>query len=193
VVNCFKINNKMEDLISTIKKELELSFSEVDKYFDCHYNLLIYKPLSNSWSIKEIVEHISLTNYYLLILVKKGVEKSLVKSKQLNIRFGWENYIFDWNKLNAIGQHKSFLWNRPNHMEPTNQVELSEVRQKIKNQLNDCVELLLQIKNGEGVLHKTLMSVNDLGKIDVYHYIYFIVQHNKRHLEQIYKIVKETK
>jgi hypothetical protein len=39
--------------------------------------------------------------------------------------------------------------------------------------------------NGEGILYKTTMSVNDLGKIDVYQYIYFLAQHAKRHLAQM--------
>jgi hypothetical protein len=48
-----------------------------------------------------------------------------------------------------------------------------------------------QLKNGEGVLHKTMMSVNKLGKIDVYHFIYFLVQHAKRHIGQMEKIKGE--
>ena len=54
--------------------------------------------------------------------------------------------------------------------------------------MSECLSCLDQLKNGEGVLHKTTMSVNDLGKIDVYHYIVFLVQHAKRHLVQMDKI-----
>lgn len=178
----------MEDVVKILNKELKLMFNNVIINFNIAKNELEYKPINNGWSIKEILEHISLTNYYLLILVRKGVEKSLTIANKNEIEFGWRDYKFNWEKLNAIGQHNSFLWNRPEHMEPTNTVELEEIKDRIVNQLEQCLDLLMQIKNGEGILYKTTMSVNGLGKIDVYHYIYFIVQHNKRHLQQIKKI-----
>jgi hypothetical protein len=40
-------------------------------------------------------------------------------------------------------------------------------------------------------LCKTMMSVNNIGKIDVYHYICFLVQHAKRHITQMEKIRDE--
>jgi hypothetical protein len=41
------------------------------------------------------------------------------------------------------------------------------------------------LSNGEGALYKTTMSVNSLGKIDVYEYIYFLAQHGRRHIGQM--------
>ena len=35
------------------------------------------------------------------------------------------------------------------------------------------------------------MTVNDLGKIDVYQYIYFLVKHAERHIVQMLKIEQE--
>ena len=57
-----------------------------------------------------------------------------------------------------------------------------EVKEKLIEQKQECLSLLNQIPNGEGVLFKTMMSVNNLGKIDVYHYLYFLVQHIKQTL-----------
>jgi hypothetical protein len=54
--------------------------------------------------------------------------------------------------------------------------------------LKQCHALLQSLQGGEGVLYKTMMSVNNLGKIDVYHYIYFLVQHAKRHLTQMERV-----
>ncbi len=56
---------------------------------------------------------------------------------------------------------------------------------EITQQFNRCLEILEELKNGEGVLYKTTMTVNQLGKIDVYEYVYFLVQHAQRHLTQI--------
>ena len=101
------------------------------------------------------------------------------------------NYDLDWVKLGQIGEHKSFEWNRPEHMEPAGTVNMTDIRNKLHQQLIECLECLKQLQNGEGVLCKTMMTVNDLGKIDVYHYIYFLAQHAKRHLAQMNKIKNE--
>jgi hypothetical protein len=62
-----------------------------------------------------------------------------------------------------IGEHKSFEWNRPSHMEPTGEISLSEVKVKLDKQLNESMDFLEQLKNGEGVLYKTTMTVDRLG------------------------------
>jgi hypothetical protein len=182
---------RMENIILQLEKELASSFGEVEAYFDCPSNVLEYIPTNKGWMIKQVLEHITLTNHFLLILVKKGVEKSLALSQKKDAAFSWEGYTFNWGKLTAIGQHNAFLWNRPEHMKPTGKLSLDEVKVKLRNQLVQCLDLLAQIKNGEGMLYKTMMSVNDLGKIDVYHYIYFIVQHTRRHVQQMEKIKSE--
>ena len=73
------------------------------------------------------------------------------------------------------------------HMEPTGKVALDEIKATIERQLQECIACLYQMQHGEGVLHSTMMTVNGIGKIDVYHYIYFLAQHAKRHLVQIEK------
>ena len=45
----------------------------------------------------------------------------------------------------------------------------------------------MQMKNGEGLLYKTTMTVNELGKINVYEYIYFLSLHAQRHVTQMKK------
>jgi len=67
---------------------------------------------------------------------------------------------------------------------------MGDIKATLKLQLDECLFLLKQLENGEGVLYRTMMSVNGLGKIDVYHYIYFLCQHAKRHTTQM-KQIKE--
>lgn len=78
-------------------------------------------------------------------------------------------------------------------MEPTGKKPLEEVRSQLKEQVTHCIENLDRLKNGEGVLYKTTMSVNDLGKINVYEYIYFLAQHGQRHIMQMQKNEAEFK
>ena len=72
-------------------------------------------------------------------------------------------------------------------MEPKAEKTLVQVRQQLKDQVKQCFDNLDKLKNGEGVLYKTTMTVNDLGKIDVYEYIYFLAQHGQRHITQMTK------
>ena len=59
---------------------------------------------------------------------------------------------------------------------------------KLDSQPQECLGCLHKIPNGEGILCKTMMTVNNLGKIDVYHYICFLAQHAERHITQMEKI-----
>jgi hypothetical protein len=178
----------IKNIIDRIKEELINTFDDVDRWFEIDENLSGYKPLNGGWSIKEILEHISLTNHFLLILIKKGTKKAVELSAMENFSGALVNYDLDWHRLKTIGEHNSFEWNRPAHMEPTGKESMDVVRKGLKDQLKECLDCLQQLTNGEGVLYKTTMTVNGLGKIDVYHYLFFLAQHAKRHLMQMRKI-----
>lgn len=178
----------IENIIERIREELINTFSELDRWFEINDDLSGYMPLSYGWSIKEILEHIFLTNHFLLILIKKGTKKAVELSAKKDFSDILVNYDLDWDKLKAIGEHNSFKWNRPAHMEPSGKEDMAVVKEKLRDQLLECLNCLQQLKNGEGALYKTMMTVNGLGKIDVYHYLYFLNQHAKRHLMQMEKI-----
>ena len=177
----------INELIIDIKNNLNETFMSVDLWFDKDQTMRSYKPLSGGWTIDQILEHIGLTNRFLLILIHKGANKALQNLQNLDLKHELSNYTFHRDKLIEVGLHKSFPWIRPEHMEPKGEKTLPEVRQQLKDQLNLCLSILNELKNGEGVLYKTTMTVNDLGKIDVYEYIYFLAQHGQRHITQMKK------
>lgn len=181
----------ISDIINKIKIEYDRIFAELDNWFDVDDELLNYPPTGGGWNIRFILEHISLTNHFLLILIRKATAKAIAQSKKADISNLTSDYDLDWNKLKQIGIHQSFNWNRPEHMEPTGVTDLVEVKSTLYRQKNEALSCLNQLKNGEGKLYKTMMTVNNLGKIDVYHYIYFLVQHAKRHIGQMEKIKTE--
>jgi hypothetical protein len=76
-------------------------------------------------------------------------------------------------------------------MEPEGIRPLTEIRQELKEQAGRCLHYLHSMPNGEGVVYKTTMTVNNLGKIDVYQYIYFLTQHAGRHITQMQKVQDE--
>ena len=179
--------NFINQLISYLNKTAPL----VDRWFNESDEIRVFHPANGGWNINQILEHISITSHYLLILIEKGTRKSLNKLTQADLDAELQNYTFHNPKLETIGKHLSFHWPRPDHMEPNGQKSLTEIRTSIKAQFNQCLGCLEKIPNGEGILHKTTMSVNDLGKIDVYQYIYFLGKHAERHIEQMEKVKLE--
>ncbi len=177
----------IQTIISDIRTYLVGTFSTIDTWFDKDAELRNFKPVNGGWTINEILEHIGLTNHFLLILIDKGANKALQNVHRLDLQTELQNHVFHYNKLAEVGLHQSFTWIRPEHMEPTNKKPLGEIRHQLKEQVNRCLGNLDKLKNGEGVLYKTTMTVNDLGKINVYEYIYFLAQHGQRHLTQMQK------
>ena len=181
----------LKEIIIEIRDFLNHTFGSIDNWFDKPKELRNYKPQNAGWTIDQILEHIGLTNHFLLILIEKGTKKALQNVSKLDIQEELKTYTFHRDKLTQIGLHKSFNWIRPEHMEPNGEKTLPEVRQQLKEQLQQCLGYLEILEDGQGILYKTTMSVNDLGKIDVYEYIYFLAQHGQRHITQMTKNEKE--
>lgn len=127
----------------------------------------------------------------MLILIRKGSKKAQELAKKMNLDEIVSNYQCNLAELEQIAKHKSFEWIRPEHMEPQGNKSLSEVKAVLAEQINECKEILHAIPNGEGILYKTTMTVNQLGKIDVYQYIYFLCQHARRHITQMQGVKDE--
>jgi hypothetical protein len=72
----------MAEVINTIETELTQTFDELFEWFNIDSELLNYTPDNNGWSIRKILEHVSLTNHYLLMLISKGARKALERSKK---------------------------------------------------------------------------------------------------------------
>lgn len=171
--------------IQEIKTHLQLSFDEVDRWFEKDRKTLDHQPSTGGWTVRQILEHIYLTNFYLLILIEKGANKALRNYQDLNLAVEIRNYVFDREKFKEVGQYGAFEWIRPEHMEPKGEMELHEIRSLVSMQYHQCLIYLDRMKNGEGLLCKTTMTVNGLGKINVYEYIYFLSLHMGRHLTQM--------
>jgi hypothetical protein len=181
----------IQTIITEIRNSLTDTFLAIDSWFDKDENMRKYRPADGGWTIDEILEHIGLTNRFLIILINKGTNKALQNIHNLDITTELQNHSFNWDKLAQIGKHKSFTWIRPAHMEPTGTRSGDEVRNELKEQITHCLDNLDKLKNGEGMLYKTTMTVNSLGKINVYEYIYFLAQHGLRHIGQMEKIEAE--
>ncbi|MBP1165749.1 hypothetical protein JOE44_002633 [Chryseobacterium sp. PvR013] len=178
--------------IQDIKVHLKLTFGEVDEWFRKDKKTLNHQPSNGGWTIQQILEHIYLTNFYLLILIEKGFKKAMKNSLNLDLESEIENYSFNKENFDRVGEHGAFEWIRPEHMEPKGEMSLDEIRSLITQQYLQCLQYLEVMGNGEGFLYKTTMTVNELGKINVYEYIYFLSLHAQRHITQMKKNESET-
>lgn len=179
-------------LLAELKSYLSDTFALVDQWFDQPAALRAYRPADLGWTTDEVLAHIGLTNHYLLILIQKGTAKALANTQGRDLVAELAAYQFPREKLAAIGVLHAFAWVRPDHMEPhLNQLSLPAIRQQLRDQLAQTVACLDQLPNGEGLLYQTTMSVNDLGKLNVYEYSYFLAQHARRHLTQMQENVAE--
>ncbi len=174
-------------LLEELRSYLATTFALVDEWFDQPAALREYRPADLGWTTDEVLAHLGLTNHYLLILIEKGTAKALANAQERELAAVLATYEFPREKLAAIGVLHAFAWVRPEHMEPhLNKLPLPAIRQQLRDQLAQVLGCLNQLPKGEGLLYQTTMSVNDLGKLNVHEYVYFLAQHARRHLTQMH-------
>ncbi|MFD2328173.1 bis(5'-nucleosyl)-tetraphosphatase (symmetrical) YqeK [Cohnella sp. GCM10020058] len=176
--------------IKFIDQELWATLNDYSTWYDLDSDVLRYTPRTG-WSLEQILEHVTLTSHFLLILIRKGRSKAKELALKADLDQALLNYRYNLGELDEIAKHKSFEWIRPEHMEPRGEKTIAEIKVLMEAQINECRAILNEIPNGEGTLYKTTMTVNHLGKIDVYQYIYFLCQHAKRHLVQMHVVMEE--
>jgi hypothetical protein len=175
-----------ERTIHTVRDALCSIFAQVDAWFDRDEALRRFKPASGGWSVDQVLEHLTLTNHFLMLTLRKWAGIAEQRRRRGDPIPDGES---DLQRLLIIGERGSFGWVRPEHMEPTGQASSVEVRATLRRQLGECLILLERI--GVGALCRVTMTVNHLGKIDLYQWLYFLAQHARRHLQQLAGIEAE--
>ncbi len=173
-----------DETIKCVEEELNYTFDYLDAFFDLSEDRLQSRLNEHEWLISEILEHITLTSHFLMITLKQSLDKVIRRAKELPIPD--DNTKLD--RIIEISDPDAFDWIRPEHMQPTGQVSHADVRATMKQQKAECLEILGKIRNGEGNLHRVRMSVQNLGKLNMYEWMYFLIQHAKRHCVEIERI-----
>lgn len=168
--------------VAAVRQSVTDVFRRVDDCFDWPADVRAFRPESGGWTIDEILEHVSLANHYLMVTWRKAVDTALRRVAEGESIPGGES---DLERLRPIGERGTFRWVRPAHMEPHGATPGNEVRARLRRQVEECLALLDRIPDGEGASFRLHMSVNGLGRIDLYEWLYFLVQHARRHLQQV--------
>jgi hypothetical protein len=177
--------------IAEISQRLHKAFGQLDGWFAAPAVLRRYHPADGGWTVDEILEHVALTNHFLLILIEKGTAKALKNAHGLDLATELATRQSARARLDEISQPGAFKWMRPDHMAPQGLKTEAEVAATLRQQLEQCQAILARLPNGEGVLYRTTMTVNDLGRMDVYDFVYFLAKHIERHLAQAARVAAE--
>ncbi|MFT5998354.1 MAG: hypothetical protein ACI81P_000807 [Neolewinella sp.] len=173
------------DYLRNVRSRLIISHAAVLPFFALPQKHLHHRLESGGWTAAEIIEHIGLTSHYLLIIIDKSAQKARRKAAGTNTAQIVTAADLDPDRLKNISLHKSFAWIRPEHMEPSGSANLQDVQDQLMDQLHRCLNHLQDLRDGAGLLHTTTMTVDNLGRLNVYEYIDFLARHVERHLTQL--------
>ncbi len=173
-----------QQTIQRVTTELNTTFDQLDRFFDLSVLVRQYASSVDAWCIDQILEHITLTNHFLMLTLRRSTGIALRRAKTQPIPEGES----DLDTIVQIGDPDAFAWIRPEHMEPTGEKSSDEVRALLRTQQEVCLSILAQVPAGEGSLHTVRMSVQSLGKLDMYQWVYFMVQHARRHITEMERL-----
>jgi hypothetical protein len=138
-------------------------------------------PYPDAWTIAEQLEHVCLANHYLLLTIGKGCRIACRRAAAGKVAEGET----DLAPLAALAEPGRFDWQPPPHMVPEGGREAVWLRQELRRQGDEARRLLAALGNETGRLYRIRMSVNALGKLDMYQWLYFLAQHVRYHLRLI--------
>lgn len=168
--------------VAEVRGTIRSAFGEADGWFDRPSEARAFRPADGGWTVDEILEHVTLTNHYLMLVIRKSAEKARARGARQGRVMQGES---DLRLLDPIGVRRLFAWPRPDHMVPTGKTSPGEVRSLMRQQVDECDGILGRLGGGEGSLHRVRMSVNDSGRLDVYQWLMFLALHARRHLAQM--------
>jgi hypothetical protein len=180
-----------EHILINLRRELIRTFAVMDEWFDKTNSLRRFRPSDKGWSINDVLEHVMLTNHYLLIIVDRGRAGAWKKSEALSTTTVVSDYSLTTPALQELTDPEATAWQCHEHHQPLGKRLPSEIRRELRNHLERCLVTLEMLPKGEGALHQTPVAFNDIGRLDIYQQLYFIVLHAQRHLHQMKKIGEE--
>ena len=170
-----------------VTRRLEHVRAALDRWCEAAPERLDRRPGPARWTPREILEHVALANRYLLLLARKIRTKS---RRRIERGEPWPTAAPRNAALAALARDRS-RWDHPEHMTPTGDRPLLEVRRELAAQLAECLALVEEMPNGEGTLHRIRMSrVQGEDRLGLVELLDVIARHAERHLRQLDEAVQ---
>ncbi len=173
--------------IKEVREQIATAADRLDAFFELPGPALAYRPADGGWTASEILEHVTLTSHYLLLIIRPHCAKAARRAAKQPAPVGES----DLARLAPVGHPDAFPWIRPEHMEPTGTADPAAVRATMASQFAECVALLDGLPPGAGALVTVRMSVQALGRMDMYQWLVFLALHAQRHAVEIERIGAE--
>ncbi len=148
-------------------------------------------PANGGWSGIEVLEHVALTDRFLLVLADKIARKSQARAARGE---PWPASQPAFAHLEHIAG-RELEWRAPEHMRPTGAVELNAIARTLEADRARALALLAECPDGLGTLHRIRMSVvgGEDDRLELYQYLDVLRLHAERHVRQIDRVVLESR
>lgn len=147
---------------------------------------LARRPAGGAWSGAEVLEHVALTNHFLLILVDKIAARCRARVARGEV---WPAHPPAFEILRGLASRET-SWDAPAHMLPTGAVAPAEAARRLADQGRRCAALLEELAFGEGTLHRIRMSMvgGEDDRLDLYQFLELLRLHAERHVAQVDRV-----
>src|SRR5687767_11827071 len=106
-----------EHILINLRHELIRTFAVMDEWSDTANSLRRFRPSHKGWSINDVLEHVMLTNHYLLIIVDRGRAGAWKKSEALRTTV-MSDYSLTTPALQELTDPEAIAWQCHEHHQP---------------------------------------------------------------------------
>lgn len=180
--------------ITALRDRLSSTFEPLVALAHSQAPWLAARPEPGGWTGAEVLEHIALTDHFLLRLAQKIGDKAAMRAARGD---EWPTAPPEFAHLEAIAA-REHSWPHPEHMTPTGEASLGEVAQELTEHLAIAHGWLERQPYGEGTLHRIRMSVvGDAGaeddRLHLYQFLAVIELHARRHRAQLARLQRSAR
>ncbi|MEM6673240.1 MAG: DinB family protein [Planctomycetota bacterium] len=171
--------------LPALREGLEAAFGALIRDCEAPLEALDRVPPTAGWTRHEVLEHVALTDHYLLILIDKIADRT---RRRLERGDPWPVHGPSFAPLQRLASSERD-WEAPLHMVPSDPAPPMEITRRLDLDRKRCLALLDEFPSGEGTLHRIRMSVVDGDdRLDLYQYLEIVRLHATRHVAQIERL-----
>jgi len=172
-----------EPALTRLRAGLGHAFDELLARVEVGAERLDRRPLDGGWTPREVLEHVTLTDRYLLILAEKIAAKARLRAAR---GATWPAHPPRFEHLERLAG-RALAWEAPAHMRPGGAVTTDELRARLAEDRRRALALLESAPGGLATLHRIRMSVvgGEDDRLDLYQFLEVLRLHARRHTAQI--------